>query len=95
MNRSVYQVVFLILSFIGVIVMINSVSWGSGSANNYLISSGGMDTARFMVIFQEYINTYRIIGIILTVIGGLGFLRCIRFAESQKTSGKGNMPEEQ
>lgn len=85
MTRSAFNVLFILLFIVGVFVMFNSVSWGSDSANAFLRANGGsMDTAQFMVIFQENIGTYRLIGAIASVIGGLGFLRCIKFNEKQK-----------
>lgn len=36
-----------------------------------------MDTAQFVIVLQEYINTYRWIGGILAIISGLGFIKAI------------------
>lgn len=86
MKRSAFQVVFAILFVIGLFFVLKSVSWGSDSANAYLRAHGGsMDTTKFMVIFQEYISTYRIFGIILAIIGGFGLLRSIKFLEKDKS----------
>jgi len=53
------------------------VTWGQTAANSYLRSQGGMDTAQFVVVLQEYINTYKWLGGILALIGGAGFVRTI------------------
>ncbi|AZR73463.1 hypothetical protein BBF96_08750 [Anoxybacter fermentans] len=76
MSKKVFQVISIVILIVGLIIMFNSITWGSNSANAYLRAhGGGMDTAMFMVVFQEYINIYKLVGGILVVIGGLGFLR--------------------
>jgi hypothetical protein len=78
MNRSLVMVIALVLFVVGIIVIFGSVSWGSKAANAYLRSQGGgMDTAQFMIVLQEYINIYRWIGSILSVISSLGFVKAI------------------
>ena len=78
MSRSLFTIVSLVLFVIGLFVLFNSVPWGSGAANAYLrAQGGGMDGGQFMIVFQEYINVYRWIGIVLSVLGGLGFVRTI------------------
>jgi hypothetical protein len=37
-----------------------------------------MDTTQFTIILQEHIKTYRWTGSILSVIGGLGFVRAVK-----------------
>jgi len=72
------MIISLILFVIGLFVLFKSVTWGQEAANSYLLSQGGgMDTTQFMVILQEYINTYRWIGGILSLISGVGFVRTI------------------
>ena len=78
MNRSLFIVVSLVLFIVGLILIFGSVNWGRDAANVYLGSQGGgMDTAQFMIVLQEYINIYRWIGSILSVISGLGFVKAI------------------
>ena len=82
MSRSSFVILSLVLFVVGLFVIFNSVSWGSGAANAYLQSQGGgMDTGQFMIVVQESINTYRWIGIVLSVISGLGFVRAIEIRE--------------
>jgi hypothetical protein len=72
------MVMSLVLFVAGMVVMISSVSWGSGAANAYLRSQGGgMDSAQFMIVLQESINLYRWVGVILSVIGGFGVVKAI------------------
>lgn len=78
MSRSKFLVVSLFLFAIGLIMIFSSVTWGSATANAYLRSQGGsMATTQFTIILQEYINMYRWIGSIVSIIGGLGFVKTI------------------
>jgi hypothetical protein len=70
----------LVLFAVGVFTLFSSVAWGQEAANSYLRSQGGgMDTAQFMIVLQEYINAFQWLGGILSFIGGLGFIRAIEF----------------
>jgi hypothetical protein len=72
------MIISLIMFVVGLIIIFCSVTWGSETANTYLRSQGGgMDTAQFMIVLQEYINIYRWVGSILSVIGGIGFVKAI------------------
>ena len=80
MSRRSFVVISLVLFFIGLFIVFNSVSWGDNAANAYLLSQGGsMDSSRFEVALQEYINMYRWIGSIVSLISGLGFIKAIEF----------------
>ena len=78
MSRSLFMVVSLVLFVVGLFVIFNSVAWGSEAANSYLRSQGGMDGTQFSIVFQESINMYRCIGIILSGLGALGFVKAIK-----------------
>lgn len=76
MNRNFASILALVVLAGGLLLMINSVGWGSQAANNYLLSQGGgMDSGRFMIVLQESIQTYRWVGVVLSFLGGFGFLR--------------------
>jgi hypothetical protein len=78
MNRSSFLGTSLILFVAGLVVLFSSVSLGSEAANAYLRSQGGgMDGGQFMIVFQESIGTYRWIGVILSLIGGLGIIKAV------------------
>ncbi|HET9912459.1 MAG TPA: hypothetical protein VFQ13_11250 [Anaerolineales bacterium] len=78
MNRLQFMIISSVLFVIGILVLFSSVTWGHEAANSYLRSQGGgMDTAQFMIILQEQIQTFRWLGIILSLIGGVGFVRAI------------------
>ena len=68
----------LISFVIGLVILFISVNRGMDAANAYLQShGGGMDTAQFVILLQEYIHTYQWIGGILSGIGGLGMVRAM------------------
>ena len=78
MNRRLFVIVSLALFVIGLIVVADSVSWGSAAANAFLRSQGGsMDTVQFTSILQGYIHAFRTIGSILSFLGGVGILKAI------------------
>ena len=82
MRKTWVMTLSLVLFVFGLVVVLNSVAWGSEAANAYLrAQGGGMDGSQFMIIFQEYIKTYRWIGSILSIISGLGFVKAIEFRE--------------
>lgn len=84
MSRYGFLAVSLVLFCIGIFVIFNSIPWGSEAANGYLRSQGGgMDTTQFMIILQEYINAYRVVGGILAITGGLGCIRGIKLSDAQ------------
>ena len=78
MSRRLFMVISLVIFFIGLFIVFNSVSWGYNAANAYLRSQGSsMDSTQFAITLQEYINMYRWIGSILSVISGLGLVKVI------------------
>jgi hypothetical protein len=78
MSRYRYMIISLVLFVVGVFIILGSVSWGHAAANGYLRSQGGsMDAAQFAIVLQEYINTYRWIGGILSILSGLAFVKGI------------------
>lgn len=78
MSKSRFMIVLLVLFVAGLFVIFNSVTWGSETANAYLLShGGGMDSTQFMTVLQGYINVYTWIGSILSFIGGLGMVKLI------------------
>ncbi|HSK66006.1 MAG TPA: hypothetical protein VK888_03690 [Anaerolineales bacterium] len=76
MNRNFSSILALVVLAGGLVLIINSVGWGSQAANNHLLSQGGgMDSGQFMIVLQESIQTYRWVGVVLSFLGGYSFLR--------------------
>jgi hypothetical protein len=72
----IIRIASLILFIIGLFVLIQGTEIGNGSADRFLSNNGGsMDTASFLVIKEGFINTYRYLGAILLLVGGLSVLR--------------------
>jgi hypothetical protein len=78
MSRSAVWILSLVLFATGLFLVFSSVNWGSNAANAYLRShGGGMDGTQFAVVLQQSISMYRSIGGILSLLGGLGFVKAI------------------
>jgi hypothetical protein len=78
MSRSSFMVISLILFTLGLILIFGSISWGNKAAYDFITSQGGgIDTTQYTILLQEYINTYKWIGSILSIIGGLGLVKTI------------------
>jgi hypothetical protein len=78
MNRRLFVIVSLALFVIGLIVVSDSVSWGSAAASAFVNSHGGsIDTSVFTIVLRDSISVYRWTGSILSIIGGLGFVKII------------------
>ena len=85
MNRKFSSILALVVLAGGLVLIINSVGWGSQAANNYLLSQGGgMDAAQFMIVLQESIQTYRWVGVVLSFLGGFGFLRSLEIGSGKR-----------
>ena len=58
---------------IGIVLTIKSVGIGGNYASSVVRQHGGsIDTATYLIYLQEYIDTFRDLGLALLVIGGLG-----------------------
>jgi uncharacterized membrane protein len=78
MSRSSFVMISLILFVAGLILIFGSVRWGNNATSAFIASHGGsIDTSVFTIILQEYISVYRWAGSILSIIGGLGFVKII------------------
>jgi hypothetical protein len=78
MSRFSLMIVSLVLFVIGLFVIFSSINWGSEAASAYLRSQGGgMDSTKFMIILQEYINMYRWMGGILSIVSGAGLIKAL------------------
>lgn len=72
MSRSSFVVSSIILFIIGLVIISESVHWGNNATSAFIASHGGsIDTSVFTIILQEYIDLYRWVGIILSIIGGM------------------------
>ena len=78
MSRSSFVMISLILFVAGLIMIFGSVNWGSEAASAFVNSHGGsIDTSEFTIVLRDSISVYRWAGSILSIIGGLGFVKTI------------------
>ena len=69
----VILLVFIIIFTVGLNMSLNSVTMGIGFADNKLSQHGGtLDGASYDLYRQESIKTYRELGNLLLILGGLG-----------------------
>jgi hypothetical protein len=73
MKEKVIHFLCLAKVVIGIVLTVKSVGLGENYASTIVRQHGGnMDTATYVIYLQEYINTFRDLGLALLVIGGLG-----------------------
>jgi hypothetical protein len=78
MNRSLFIVISLVLFVVGLALVLSSLSLGREAVSGIIRAQGGsMDTGQYQIFLQEYIQTYRWIGILLSAIGGFGFVKAV------------------
>lgn len=66
-----------IISLIGLLLILNSTTIGAFMANNYLAKLGSMDTQQFLIVFEGYIASYRLVGAIFLGIGSFFSIKYI------------------
>ncbi len=89
LNRPKLQILslvaFLMLFIAGFAIIMNSVKWGLDAEYAAIIAYGGsMDSTKASIILQESTKSYRTIGAILSLVGGLGCLMFIKVLTWQK-----------
>lgn len=74
MNKNALRLIFwIVICFIGLITLLNSISLGINEASNIVISQGGsIDNEIYLVYLEQSIIKYRVIGLILSILGGIG-----------------------
>jgi hypothetical protein len=67
--------VFGVVFVIGIIFLSSSIKLGDNEMSNIMKANGGsMDTSKYLIYLEQSIMNYRIIGSILSLLGGLGVL---------------------
>jgi hypothetical protein len=78
MSKALFGFISLVSFIAGLILIFGSVRWGNNATSAFIASHGGsIDISVFTIILQEYISEYRWAGSILSIIGGLGFVKMI------------------
>ena len=65
------------ISIIGLFLILKSTTLGNAAANNYLAKLGSMDTSKFLILVENYIAGFRIIGAIFLGLGSYFSLKYI------------------
>ena len=67
--------IFSVVFVIGIIILMSSIKLGDNEISNIMKANGGsMDTNKYLIYLEQSIINYRIIGSILSLLGGLGVL---------------------
>ncbi|MFT5876051.1 MAG: hypothetical protein ACI8WT_005054 [Clostridium sp.] len=67
--------IFGVVFVIGIIILMSSIKLGDNELSNIMKTNGGsMDTNKYLIYLEQSIINYRIIGSILSLLGGLGVL---------------------
>lgn len=69
-----YLVIMAITFIVGLILILSSVSIGRSIALNILIKAGGMDTSEYQLIIKSYIESVKVCGVVISLLGGAGTL---------------------
>lgn len=68
-------IIFGVIFVIGIIILMNSVGYGSHEMSNIMKANGGsMDTNTYLIYLEQSIIKYRFVGSILSILGGIGVL---------------------
>jgi len=78
MKQRVWHVLFLLMVVIGIILTLKSINIGGDYASKIVrLHGGSLDSATYQIYLQEYIRTFRELGLALLVLGGLGEIATI------------------
>ena len=70
--------IFGVVFVIGIIILMNSINLGDNEMSNIMNAHGGrMDTNAYMIYLEQSIIKYRIVGSILSLLGGIGVVLTI------------------
>lgn len=73
-TEKIYLIIMGIVFVIGIILILSSVSIGRNIASDILTKEGGMSTEEYKLIIRSYIESWRICGVVVSLLGGAGTL---------------------
>lgn len=74
-TTNIKTIIFGVIFVIGIIILMNSVGYGSHEMSNIMKANGGsMDTNTYLIYLEQSIIKYRFVGSILSILGGIGVL---------------------
>ena len=80
MNKNNKILIFFGVVFaIGMIILVNSINLGDNEVMSIMADHGGsMDTDNYLIYLEQSITKYRFIGLIVSMLGGLGILKSLK-----------------
>jgi hypothetical protein len=67
--------IFGVVFVIGIIILISNINLANIEMSNIMEANGGsMDTNKYMIYLEQSVIKYRVLGSILSILGGLGVL---------------------
>jgi hypothetical protein len=77
-SKSGKLLIFGAVFVIGIIILMSSINLGDNEISNIMKAHGGsMDTNAYIIYLEQSIIKYRVVGSILSLLGGLGVLLTI------------------
>ena len=78
--NNIILLVFAAVFLAGIIILMNSLNYGQNEMSGIMSAhGGGMDTNQYLIFLEQSINKYRAIGSILSILGGLGFIKVLKY----------------
>ena len=78
-KNNIILLVFAAIFLVGMIILMNSLSYGENEMTRIMSAhGGGMDTNQYLIYLEQAIIKYRFIGSILSILGGLGFIKLLK-----------------
>ena len=78
--NNIILLVFAAVFLAGIIILMNSLNYGQNEMSGIMSThGGGMDTNQYLIFLEQSINKYRSIGSILSILGGLGFIKVLKY----------------
>ena len=71
---------------VGITILMNCINMGENEVTNILNAKDGMDTGTYLIYLEQSITKYRFIGLILSILGGLGVLKILTNQHCYKRS---------
>lgn len=72
-------IIFGVIFVIGMIILMNSINLGDNELMSIMSAHGGsMDTNNYLIYLEQSIRKYKLIGLIVSILGVFGILKSIK-----------------
>lgn len=73
--KKIYLILFGAAFFLGILILLNCIPFANQEISNIMHANGGsMDTGKFLIVYEQSVIKFRVLGSLLSVLGGLGML---------------------